>query len=85
MALLSRCDAPILLKFCSQLYDLNIRYRYLAGNALDYTLRDVASEHEAIMQSSIIGDADKASELLLAHYRQTGAFLVDALSAAENA
>ncbi len=85
MALLSRCDAPILLKFCSQLYDLNIRYRYLAGNALDYTLRDVASEHEAIMQSSIFGDADKASELLLAHYRQTGAFLVDALSAAENA
>lgn len=85
MALLSRCDAPILMKFCSQLYDLNIRYRYLAGSALNYRQRDVSSEHEAIMQAAISGDADKAAELLLAHYRQTGAFLFDILGAAERA
>ncbi|MGJ8546484.1 MAG: GntR family transcriptional regulator [Sulfitobacter sp.] len=83
MALLSRCGAPILMKFCSQLYDLNIRYRYLAGSALNYTKRDVSFEHEAIMQAAIAGQADKATELLLTHYRQTGAFLVGALSAGE--
>lgn len=83
MALLMRCDAPILMKFCSQLYDLNIRYRYLAGSALNYTKRDVSSEHEAIMQAAISGEAESATEQLLTHYRKTGAFLADALAASE--
>ena len=39
MALLANSRSPILLKFCSQLYDLNIRYRFLAGHALDYQQR----------------------------------------------
>ena len=83
MSLLANCDAPILLKFCSQLYDLNIRYRYLAGRALNYQRRDVSTEHEGIMQAAIQGDADSASELLLAHYRQTGAYLVGILGDVE--
>jgi GntR family carbon starvation induced transcriptional regulator len=45
MALLANVNSPILQKFCSQLYDLNIRYRYLAGRALDYQQRDVREEH----------------------------------------
>lgn len=83
MTLLDRCDAPILMKFCSQLYDLNIRYRYLAGSALNYQRRDVSKEHASIMQATIAGNADLASDLLLKHYRKTGAFLVDVLGAAE--
>ncbi|MCO4841232.1 MAG: GntR family transcriptional regulator [Rhodobacteraceae bacterium] len=83
MALLASCDAPILLKFCSQLYDLNIRYRYLAGSALNYKRRDVSKEHEGIMNAAISGDADLASEQLLNHYRKTGAFLVGLLGEAE--
>lgn len=83
MALLMQCDAPILMKFCSQLYDLNIRYRYLAGSALNYTKRDVSSEHEAIMRTAISGDAESATAQLLSHYRKTGAFLADAIAAAE--
>ena len=75
MALLANCDAPILMRFCSQLYDLNIRYRYLAGHALNYTKRDVAKEHQAIMEAAIARDADDASARLLDHYRRTGAFL----------
>ena len=76
MTLLSNCGSPILLRFCSQLYDLNVRYRYLAGSALDYKKRNVVDEHEQIMEAAINGDADLASERLLNHYRQTGAFLV---------
>ncbi len=75
MALLAQCNGPILLKFCSQLYDLNIRYRYLAGSSMHYKRRDVSSEHESIMNAAIHGDADFASEYLLQHYRETGAFL----------
>lgn len=79
LALLAQCGGPILLKFCSQLYDLNIRYRYLAGSALDYQRRDVSKEHHNIMEAAIAGDADAASEHLLNHYRRTGAFLAGQL------
>ena len=75
MAILSNCGGPILFKFCSQLYDLNIRYRYLAGNAVDYQSRDTAAEHKAILDILLAGDADAASDCLLDHYRKTGAFL----------
>ena len=75
MALLANAHSPILLKFCSQLYDLNIRYRFLAGNALNYQRRDVGDEHAGILDAAVARDADKASERLLNHYRMTGAFL----------
>ncbi len=83
MALLLNCEGPVLLKFCSQLYDLNIRYRYLAGSAMNYKRRDVSSEHKNIMESAIAGDADAACEHLLDHYRKTGAFLVGVLDEAK--
>lgn len=83
MALLGCCDAPILLKFCSQLYDLNIRYRYLAGSAMNYKRRDVSVEHKVILDTVIAGDADKASAELLKHYRKTGAFLAELLDEAD--
>ncbi|MFY0692200.1 MAG: GntR family transcriptional regulator [Paracoccaceae bacterium] len=83
LTLLENCNSPILLKFCSQLYDLNIRYRYLAGSALNYRQRDVSKEHEDIMNAAISGDADAASRHLLDHYRQTGAFLVGLLDEAD--
>lgn len=74
-ALLANCGSSILLKFCSQLYDLNVRYRNLAGQAQSYPMRDVSDEHEGILQAALERDADKACERLLAHYSQTGAFL----------
>ncbi|MEO1549226.1 MAG: GntR family transcriptional regulator [Pseudomonadota bacterium] len=75
MTLLQSAKSPILLKFCSQLYDLNIRYRFLAGNALDYQRRDVGQEHKGILDAAIARDADMASARLLQHYRMTGQFL----------
>ena len=84
MALLANCQAPILMRFCSQLYDLNIRYRYLAGNALDYQKRDVGKEHTAILDAAIARDTNAASRELLAHYRTTGAFLAGLIEPSMN-
>ena len=75
MDLLANCASPILLKFCSQLYDLNIRYRYTAGKSLDYKQRNITHEHQRIMESALALKPDEASEQLLAHYRETGAYL----------
>lgn len=75
MALISNTESPILLKFCSQLYDLNIRYRYLAGSALNYQRRDVTDEHKGILDALIARDVEIASERLQRHYTLTGAFL----------
>lgn len=77
MALLAACKSPILLRFCAQLYDLNVRYRYLAGQAKSYKKRDVAAEHRAILDASVERNVERASELLLVHYRSTGAFLTE--------
>ncbi|QFT31178.1 GntR family transcriptional regulator [Roseibium porphyridii] len=75
MNLISACNSPVLLKFCNQLYDLNIRYRYLAGKALNYSKRDIGKEHQDIMNAAVDRDADHACALLLDHYKRTGAFL----------
>jgi len=75
MALLAACGSPILLRFCSQLHDLNARYRYLAGAAKYYSDRTLEEEHREIHDAAIERDIEHASELLKAHYRKTGAFL----------
>lgn len=80
MTLLSGAPSPILLKFCGQLYDLNIRYRFLAGGALNYSRRDVSEEHAEILEAALARDADLAAERLLGHYRRTGAYLTELLS-----
>jgi len=81
IALLSNSGMPILIRFCSQLYDLNIRYRFLAGRSLHYQKRDVGLEHTDIMDRAIARDADGASSALLNHYRRTGAFLAERIEA----
>ncbi|MEM7471691.1 MAG: GntR family transcriptional regulator [Pseudomonadota bacterium] len=75
MTLLSNSDAPMLERYCSQLYDLNIRYRYLAAGGEGYQSRDIAAEHEDIFDAAVRGDAEAASAALLSHYRLTGAYL----------
>lgn len=77
MALIGNCQSPLLLKFCDQLYDLNIRYRYLAGRSTDYKGRKVDDEHSQILDAVIANDTDKAEALLVSHYERTGAFLRD--------
>jgi len=74
-SLLASCGSPILLRFTDQLYSLNIRYRNLAGKSVRYGKRDIAKEHEQIVDSVLSRDEDEASSHLLSHYRSTGDFL----------
>ena len=78
MTLISECGSSILLKFCDQLYDQNIRYRQLSGTKA-YPTRDIAEEHSAICDAVLARDADLASQLLMKHYRRTSKFLDDEL------
>ncbi|MGR3500941.1 GntR family transcriptional regulator [Pseudaestuariivita sp.] len=75
LALIAACDGPLLLRFCAQLYDLNIRYRYIAGAAADYVGRNVADEHQGILDAVLARDVARAQRLLIEHYKATGAFL----------
>ncbi len=79
MALLSGCGSPILLRFCDQLYDLNIRYRYLAVRSKSYETRNVAGEHQGILDAAVNGDVDSATSKLTEHYQNTGLFLAELL------
>lgn len=75
MALLAACTSPILLRFCAQLYDLNVRYRYLAGKSKGYDRRDVDAEHRGILDAAVERDTETVCTRLMEHYRNTGAFL----------
>jgi len=76
-SLLLGCGSPILLRFCNQLYDLNIRYRFLAGKSLRYKNRRTDKEHQAILDAVIARDEKAASSHLVNHYTVTGDFLAD--------
>ncbi|MCR9138401.1 MAG: GntR family transcriptional regulator [Alphaproteobacteria bacterium] len=74
MSLLSACRSQFLIGYCAQLYDLNIRYRNLAGSVA-YPSRNVAAEHQAICDAALAREADRAVDLLIDHYTSTGDFL----------
>lgn len=78
MALISASGSSILLNFCDQLYDQNIRYRHVAGKVA-YPKRNIAREHRAIMQAALDRDVEAAVATLLDHYRATGSYLTKAL------
>ena len=75
LALLANAKMPTLLRYCNQLYDLNIRYRFLASEGPGYGKRSIATEHEAIFNAAIDRDADAASDALMDHYHKTGRYL----------
>lgn len=75
MALISNCNSPLMLRFCDQLYDLNIRYRYIAGHSKDYKGRKVDDEHKSILDAVLSEEPQKAVAFLLSHYQKTGDFL----------
>ncbi|MEP2532199.1 FCD domain-containing protein [Shimia sp.] len=80
MALLSACDSPVLMRFCGQLYDLNVRYRFLAGRSKSYASRNVEGEHLAILDAAVSRDVELTSTLLMDHYNSTGAFLSELIA-----
>ncbi len=74
MSLLAACRSQFLIGYCGQLYDLNIRYRNLAGSVA-YPSRNVAQEHQNICDAALARDADRAVAQLIDHYTSTGEFL----------
>ena len=84
MALLSACGSQPLMDFCEQLYDRNIRYRYIAVTSA-YPRRDVTQEHREIFEAAVARDAERTTTLLLQHYQGTGEFLKQALRELEPA
>ncbi len=74
--LISQCGSNLLLKFCDQLYDQNVRYRQLSGSRA-YPKRDVTEEHSAICDAVLERNAGLAVSLLMDHYGRTGKFLSD--------
>ncbi|MEP2889804.1 GntR family transcriptional regulator [Tateyamaria sp.] len=80
MTLLSNANSPMLERYCSQLYDLNIRYRNLAAGGKNYQNRNIPAEHDTIFEAAIQRDAQTACEALLSHYRLTGAYLTTQLT-----
>ncbi len=75
MGLIGNCNSPLMLRICDQLYDLNIRYRNIAGRSKDYKGRKVDDEHQDILNAVIAEKPDDAVRLLLLHYEKTGDFL----------
>jgi|TARA_B110000459_G_scaffold40748_1_gene44197 DNA-binding GntR family transcriptional regulator len=76
LKVIGNCNSLLLLGFCSQLYDLNIRYRYIAARAFDYEARMIGDEHQRIVDAVVESDFDLANELLCNHYKTTGAFVM---------
>ena len=78
MTLIAECRSSLLLKFCEQLYDQNIRYRHLSGGRA-YPARDVAEEHNSICDAVLARDGDLAAQLLVDHYRNTSGYVFEQL------
>lgn len=77
MCLIEACESPILIDYCSQLYDKNIRYRFLAESTDGYKRRDVRHEHEEIFDAVIRRDKKTAIKCLLDHYSNTRQYFKD--------
>lgn len=76
LSLVSACGSRRLLKIHAQLYEQSERYRGLSVHVEGD--RDVASEHEALVDAALERNADRLVELTLAHFRKTTALIIDA-------
>ncbi|WP_202913023.1 GntR family transcriptional regulator [Acuticoccus sediminis] len=74
LALIDRCDMPLLLSFHRTLMNMNDRYRRIFM-ARSEEQRDVTQEHAAIAEAATRRDGEAAAALLAAHIDRTGAAL----------
>jgi len=68
LALIGNCQSPLMLRICDQLYDLNIRYRFIAARSTEYRGRKVDDEHSDILDAVLSERVEDAVGLLLLHY-----------------
>ena len=74
-ALIGNCGSQSLMAFCGQLADQLYRYRRLSIRKV-FSSRQVADEHQAIMDAVLSKDANAAVALLAAHYSRTAEVLL---------
>ena len=73
ISLISRSGSDFLTKFCEQLYDQNLRFRFLLiKNKKNYLKRSVNKEHQDILNAVLSRDIDRAQKSLVKHYNVTG-------------
>lgn len=77
-ALLEGCGSPWTMRLCAMLYDQTERYRNLSGKARAGAKRDVPKEHRALADAVLARDADRACELLAAHFEGTTRIMLGA-------
>lgn len=72
ISLISRSGSDYLTKFCEQLYDQNLRFRFLLiKNKKNYLARNVNREHQDILNAVISRDIVSAQKNLVKHYKVT--------------
>lgn len=70
-SLIEACRSDWLKYFCALMYEQSERYRLLAAFSRRSGERNPLKEHAAMMNAVIERDADRACELLSAHFRET--------------
>ena len=75
LALISSCNSSLLLGYCAQLHEQALRYRNLT-DVVAYRDRHEHDEHKAIRDAVLNRDADRATELLIAHFQVTGNIVI---------
>lgn len=83
-ALLASCGSQTLLAFCEDLRERSDRYRYIASRS-PQARQSTPEEHQAIADATVAGDADRAVQLLTAHYTRTLTVVEAALVGADQA
>jgi DNA-binding GntR family transcriptional regulator len=68
--LLARCPSRWMRGFCDSLADEAYRFRQVAAGQ-NFSSRHEHTEHVAIFEAAIAGDADEAVKLLVQHYTRT--------------
>jgi GntR family transcriptional regulator, carbon starvation induced regulator len=76
MAMLAACGSRWLLDVSAKLFDWTQRYQNLAMRHDLVATRDVAREHDELVEAILARDARRAIDLLNAHVRETGRLAV---------
>ena len=70
LELISACGSSILVGYCAELQVRTFRYRNLSS-VRQYRKASTVDEHRMICDAALKRDADRAVELLTAHYKKT--------------
>jgi len=76
-ALIDNCGNPILLDICARLSDAAELYRAWSSTGTQELHRDVAGEHQGLLDAALAHDADHAVALFQAHLARTQQILVN--------